>query len=409
MGKEGKWEIITGNHAAAIAAKLSRVKVVPAYPITPQTTIVEYIASFIDSGQMDAEYIRVESEHSAMAAAIGASAAGVRTFTATASQGLLLMSEVLHWAAGSRLPIGMAVVNRAVGPPWNIHVDHQDTMSQRDTGWIQIYVSSNQEVLDTILMMYKVAENPDVLLPFMVCLDGFVLSHTYMPVNIPPQEEVDAFLPQYNPTHWKLDPASPITFGNLALPDEYQEMRWSMDLAMRRALDIIEDVAEEFFERFGRYHGGAVWKYKLQESDYAVVTTGTMASEAEVAVDELREEGIDVGLLKIRSFRPFPHRDISETLVDKRGVIVIDRSIAFSSGGPIGTEIRSSLYNLTDRPPIVNYVTGLGGRDITYQDIMAMVKDAIGRITSRRIRRPYYWFKLKPEFERVEISEEVRL
>ncbi len=409
MASEGTWEIITGNHAAAIAAKLARVKVVPAYPITPQTTIVEYIASFIESGQMDAEYIRVESEHSAMAAAIGASAAGVRAFTATASQGLLLMSEVLHWAAGSRLPIGMAVVNRAVGPPWNIHVDHQDAISQRDTGWIQLFISSNQEVLDTILMMYKVAENPDVLLPFMVCLDGFVLSHTYMPVNIPDQELVDEFLPPYEPPHWRLDPEDPITFGNLTLPDEYQEMRWSMDLSMRRALDLIEDVAEEFFQKFGRYHGGATWKYRVQDAEYVVVAAGTMASEAEVAVDRLRDEGIKVGLLKIRALRPFPHRDVAESLQDRRGVVIIDRSIAFSSGGPLGIEIRSSLYDSLGRPPTVNYITGLGGRDVTYHDIMAMVKDGIGKITSGRVRRPYYWFKLKPEYQKIELSGEVSI
>ncbi len=409
MSIEGKWEIITGNHAAAIAAKLARVKVVAAYPITPQTTIVEYIASLVESGYMNAEYIRVESEHSAMAAVIGASAAGVRTFTATASQGLLLMSEVVHWAAGSRLPIGMAIVNRAVGPPWSIHVDHQDSMSQRDTGWLQMYISSNQEVLDTMLMMYKVAEHPDVLLPFMVCLDGFVLSHTYMPVNIPSQEEVDDFLPPYKPPHWKLDPESPITFGNLALPNEYQEMRWSMDLSMKRSLELVEDVAEEFSRKFGRYYGGATWKYKTQDADYMIITSGTMASEAEVAVDKLREEGMSVGLLKIRSFRPFPHRDVVETLQDKKGVIVIDRSISFSSGGPIGIETRSSLYNLSGRPPIANYITGLGGRDVTYQDIIATLKDGVGRITSGRLRRLYYWFKLKPEYEKIELSEEAAI
>ncbi len=400
----GTWEIITGNHAAAIAAKLARVKVVPAYPITPQTTIVEYIASFIESGQMDAEYIRVESEHSAMAAAIGASAAGVRAFTATASQGLLLMHEVVHWAAGSRLPIGMAVVNRAVGPPWNIHVDHQDSMSQRDTGWLQMYVSSNQEVLDTILMMFKVAESPEVLLPFMVCLDGFVLSHTYMPVNIPDQEEVDEFLPPYKPPHWSLDPENPITFGNLALPDEYQEMRWSMDMAMRRAHDVIERVVEEFRERFGRYHGGVVWEYKLEDADYVVIAMGTLASEAEVAVDELRDRGVRVGLLKVRSFRPFPHKEVLKALEDKRGAIVIDRSIAFSSGGPLGIEVKASIYNQLDLP-IVNFITGLGGRDVTYQDVEQMVRESMDRILSDRVDRPYYWFKLKPEFEKAEIRE----
>lgn len=405
---EGDWDIITGNHAAALAAKLARVSVVAAYPITPQTTVVEYLASFIESGYMNAEYIRVESEHSAMAAAIGAAAAGARTFTATSSQGLLYMAEVLHWAAGSRTPVGMAVINRAVGPPWNIHVDHQDSMSQRDTGWLQIYVSSNQEVLDTIIMMYKVSEHPDVMLPFMVCLDAFVLSHTFMPVKIPKQEEVDEFLPPYGPKHWMLDPSDPVIFGNLVFPDEeYQEMRWSIDLSMRRALEVMEDVADEFSEKFGRYHGGAIMKYRMNDADYVILTSATLASEAEVAVDIMRDEGIRIGLLKLRSFRPFPHRDLRENLQGKKGVVVIDRSISFSSGGPIGTEVKSSLYDITGSPPVVNYIMGLGGRDITYNDIIAISKDAVSRISTGRLRRPYYWYKLKPEYQRVELAEEV--
>lgn len=405
---EGEWDIITGNHAAALAAKLARVGVVAAYPITPQTTVVEHLASFIESGYMNAEYIRVESEHSAMAAVIGAAAAGARTFTATSSQGLLYMAEVLHWAAGSRAPIGMAVINRAVGPPWNIHVDHQDTMSQRDAGWLQIYVSSNQEVLDTIIMMYKVAEHPDIMLPFMVCLDAFVLSHTFMPVKIPKQEEVDEFLPPYRPKHWILDPSEPMSFGNLVLPDdEYQEMRWSIDLSTRRALDVMDDVAEEFSEKFGRYHGGAIAKYNMGDADYVILTSATLASEAEIAVDMMRDEGIKIGLLKLRSFRPFPHRDVRENLQGKKSVIVIDRSISFSSGGPIGTEVRSSLYDVTGAPPVINYVTGLGGRDITYNDVIAISKDAMSRISTGRLRRPYYWYKLKPDYQRVELAEEV--
>ena len=407
---EGEWSIVTGNYAAAVAAKLARVGVVAAYPITPQTTVVEYLASFIESGYMNAEYIRVESEHSAMAAVIGASAAGARAFTATSSQGLLYMAEVLHWAAGSRVPVGMAVINRAVGPPWNIHADHQDTMSQRDTGWLQIYVSSNQEVLDTILMMYKVAEHPDVMLPFMVCLDAFTLSHTFMPVKIPKQEEVDEFLPPYRPTHWLLDPSDPIGFGALVLPDdEYQEMRWSIDLSMRKALEVIEDVADEFSRKFGRYHGGAIMKYRMSDADYVILTSATLASEAEVAVDIMRNEGISVGLLKLRAFRPFPHRDLKENLQGRKGVIVIDRSISFSSGGPIGTEVKSSLYGISGTPPVVNYITGLGGRDVTYKDIIEMTKDSINRISTGRVKRPYYWYKLKQDYQRVELTEEVIL
>jgi Pyruvate:ferredoxin oxidoreductase and related 2-oxoacid:ferredoxin oxidoreductases, alpha subunit len=253
MKEKGMWELINANEAAAHAVRLARVKVIPIYPITPQTMIVEVIEEFIAKGLMTAEYIRVESEHSAMAAAIGASSAGVRTFTATASQGLLYMHEVLHWAAGSRLPIGMAVVNRAVGPPWNIHADHQDAISQRDTGWMEFFVSSSQEALDSILIMYRVAENNRVLLPFMVCMDAFILSHTHMPVNIPDQDDVDYFLPEYRPPHWSLDPDNPVDMGNLTMPEEeYMEMRWSIERGMKNAREVFKEAADKFYEIFGR-------------------------------------------------------------------------------------------------------------------------------------------------------------
>jgi len=390
----GSWEIITGNHAVAYAAKLARVQVVPAYPITPQTTIVEYIADFVERGEMDARYIRVESEHSAMAAAIGAAAVGARAFTATASQGLLLMHEVLHWAAGSRLPIGMAVVNRAVGPPWSIHVDHQDAISQRDTGWIIVFVSSNQEALDTVLTMYKVAESPDVLLPFMVCLDGFVLSHTYAPVNIPDQGEVDEFLPPYDPPHWRIEPGSPMAYGNLVMPDrEYMEMRWSIHEGMKNALRRMEEASREFEERFGRYHGGPVWTYRLEDAETVIVTMGTLASEAEVAVDELRGSGEAVGLVKIRSFRPFPSEILSELLGGRELVVVIDRNISFGLGGALASDLRASLYHLRERPEVVGFVTGLGGRDVTHRDIAEIVRLARERAGS--VDRISYWYKLR--------------
>lgn len=391
----GKWDIITGNHAVAHAARLARVKVVPAYPITPQTTIVEYIADFIARGEMDAEYIRVESEHSAMAAAIGAAAVGVRTFTATASQGLLLMHEVLHWAVGARLPIGMAVVNRAVGPPWSIHVDHQDAISQRDTGWMIMFVSSNQEALDSVLMMYKVAEDDRVLLPFMVCLDGFVLSHTYQPVHIPDQEDVDAFLPEYKPKHWIMDPGDPITYGNLVMPDQdYMEMRWSIHKSMIEAKSVIKEVSAEFRDRFGRFHGDLVWEYRADDADAVIVTTGTLASEAEEAVDVLREKGENVGLLKIRSYRPFPTEDVVRVADGRKLLVVIDRSISFGQGGPLATDVRSALFTYGVDTPVVGFVTGLGGRDITYEDIAKMVAIAREKASAREFR-PVEWYKLK--------------
>ncbi|MGB9630372.1 MAG: pyruvate ferredoxin oxidoreductase [Candidatus Methanodesulfokora sp.] len=389
---KGTWELINANEAAAHAARLARVKVIPIYPITPQTMIVEVIEEFIVKGMMNAEYMRVESEHSAMAAAIGASSAGVRTFTATASQGLLYMHEVLHWAAGSRLPIGMAVVNRAVGPPWNIHADHQDAISQRDTGWMEFFVSSSQEALDSILIMYKVAENSKVLLPFMVCMDAFILSHTHMPVNIPDQEDVDSFLPEYRPLHWSLDPDNPVDMGNLTMPEEeYMEMRWSIERGMKNAREVFRETSDEFYRIFGRRYG-MVHSYKVEDAEHIVVTSGTLASEAEVAVDNMRRNGRKVGLLKISLFRPFPQEETRTILSKARTLTVIDRSYSFGYGGPLAMEIRSVLYDLDERPKLVSYVAGLGGRDVTYKDIEKMVLHSEKEKGKRMVT---YWYGLK--------------
>ncbi|HIE22992.1 MAG TPA: pyruvate ferredoxin oxidoreductase [Candidatus Korarchaeota archaeon] len=394
----GEWKILTGNHAVSYAAKLARVQVVPAYPITPQTTIVELISELIASGEMNARMIRVESEHSAMAAAIGASAVGARVFTATASQGLLLMHEMLHWASGSRTPVGMAVVNRALGPPWNIHVDHQDAISQRDTGWIISFVSSNQEALDAVITLYKVAEHPEVLLPFMVCLDGFVLSHTYMPVYLPPQDEIDEFLPPYDPPHWKLDPSNPISFGPLVLPDQpYQEMRWSIQKSMEKALSLFEKYSEEYGKLFDLRHGGTVNEYRMEDADYLIITSGTLASEAEVAVDKMRKDGKRVGLLKIRLYRPFPSKAIKSELEGKSGAIVIDRSISFGFSGPLSEDVRASLHSSGLNTPVVSYVTGLGGRDITFSDIENMVSKGISLI-ERKKTPLMIWYKMREVF-----------
>ncbi|RLG45877.1 MAG: pyruvate ferredoxin oxidoreductase [Thermoproteota archaeon] len=387
-----KWEMMTGNKAAAVGAKLARVQVIPAYPITPQTTIVEYLSKFVEQGELKAEFIRVESEHSAMAACIGAAAGGVRAFTATSSHGLLLMAEMVFWAAGARLPIGMAVVNRALAPPWNIHVEHTDSHSQRDSGFIQFYAKDNQEVLDTIILMYKVAEDERVLLPAMVCLDGFILSHTYMPVEIPDQEDVDAFLPPYEPKGFLLDPDKPLTYGSLALPDHYMEMRYDIQRSIEAARDLILKYSKEYKEIFGRDHGGLLETYKVEDADYLLISMGTLGEEAKVAADTLRKDGIKAGAVRVRVFRPFPTKTFVNTVSDKNALIVVERHLSLGGiGGALGTELKALLYGKTD-VPIFDYVTGLGGRDTTYLDLAKIVKHSI---KTGKPEDNYMWYNLK--------------
>jgi 2-oxoisovalerate ferredoxin oxidoreductase alpha subunit len=297
--------IDTANHLASYAAKAARVKVVAAYPITPQTTIVEKIADFVENHEMDAEYIRVESEHSAMVACIGAAATGVRTFTATSSHGLALMHEALHWASGSRLPIVMAVVNRAMGAPWSIWPDLADSLSQRDTGWIQFYCADNQEVFDTIIQAYKLCENEKVFLPAMVCLEGFILSHTYTPARIPDQGKIDSYLPPYK-SGWILDIDHPYSHGNLVSPEWYMEFRYMIQEAMDNAKHLIPQIDEEYGELFGSRYGGLIEKYKCDDADLILLTMGTIGSESKLAVDKLRKEGQKVGSARARRKLPDP-------------------------------------------------------------------------------------------------------
>ncbi|MCD6331494.1 MAG: pyruvate ferredoxin oxidoreductase [Thermoplasmata archaeon] len=347
--------IDTANHIAALAAKMAKPKVIAAYPITPQTTIVERLAEYVEKGELDAEFIRVESEHSAMAACIGAAATGVRTFTATSSHGLLLMHEMLHWAGLARLPIVMVNVNRAIGPGWNIWSDLNDSMAQRDTGWIQFYASSNQEVYDSIIQAYRIAENEEVFLPVMVSYDGFVLSHTSMPVEVPSQNEIDEFLPEFKPS-WILDVENPITHGNIVPPEPYMEIRYSMEEAMRKAKKIIKEVDEEYGKKFGRSYG-LVEEYKCEDADYVIVAMSAIASEAKVAIDELRQRGEKVGLARLRVFRPFPKEELR---YDK--MIVIDRAISPGLGGIVYNELKGN-------GEIYSFIAGLGGVDVSYRDI----------------------------------------
>lgn len=357
----GTKKVVTGNHAVSYGAMLSRVQVISAYPITPQTQVVELLSELCANGALRAKFIKVESEHSAMAALVGAASTGARTFTATSAHGLALMHEMLHWAAGARLPIVLADINRAMGPPWSVWTDQNDSLAQRDTGWMQIYCESNQEVLDTVIQAYKVAEK--VLMPAMLVLDAFVLSHTAEPVEIPDQALVDEYLPPYKPLY-KLDVTDPRSFGALAPPDVYMELRYKMHQAMEAALEEFARADEEFERLFGRRYG-LIEPYRADDADFILVTSGTVTSTAREVIDELQLEGRKIGLLKVRLFRPFPQELIRQALSGVAKVAVIDRNISFGMGGIFAQEIKSALYNVHQRPSIFGFVAGLGGRDIT--------------------------------------------
>lgn len=384
----------TANHMAGYAAKAARVKVVAAYPITPQTTVVEKIADFVESGQMDAEYIRVESEHSAMVACIGAAAAGVRTFTATSAHGLALMHEALHWASGSRLPIVMAVVNRAMGAPWSIWPDFSDSLSQRDTGWMQFYCADNQEVFDTIIQAYKLCENEQVFLPAMICLEGFILSHTTAPANIPNQEEVDAFLPAYK-SGWMLDVDRPYSHANLVSPEYYMEFRYMIQEAMENAKQLIPKVDKEYGRQFGREYGGMIEKYKCDGADLVMLTMGTMGSEARLTVDKLRNEGYKVGSARVRVYRPYPVEEILKLAKNVQMISTIDRHISFGMEGFLGSETKAALFNQKDRPMIASFIAGLGGRDVTADSIERMAQKSLKSMREGKLEKTTEWFDLK--------------
>ncbi|MBP8980479.1 MAG: pyruvate ferredoxin oxidoreductase [Syntrophobacterales bacterium] len=356
-------KVLEGSQAVAEAVRLAKVQVISAYPITPQTHIVEILSDYVTTGRMNAKYLRVESEHSCMAALIGAQSAGVRTFTATCSQGLALMHELLHWASGARLPIVMGEVNRALAPGWNIWSDQTDSLAQRDTGWIQLYCEDSQEVLDTTIMAYRLAEK--VNLPAMVVLDAFFLSHTYEPVDIPDQEEVDRFLPPYNPA-FILDPRNPYSLSPLVTPNAYLEMRHDIAAAMEDALAVFDEVEGDFARIMGRRYG-VVEEINCQDADIIFVTSGTVTSTARLALEELRSQGEKVGALKIKLFRPFPVEAVRRALVRAGKVVVVDRNFSFGASGIFAQEVRAALCNAPGHPPVFGYIAGLGGRDITAQ------------------------------------------
>ena len=383
-------KVMMGNHAVAWGAKLARVEVISAYPITPHTQVVEQLSEMCSGGELAARFIKVESEHSAMAACIGASAAGVRTFTATSSQGLALMHELLHWAALGRHPVVMANINRALGPGWNIWTDQNDSLSQRDTGWIQLYCETSQEVLDTTVQAFKLAEI--VNLPVMIVLDAFYLSHTAEPVDIPDQEDIDRFLPKRE-TSMKLDVSDPHAFGALVRPDHYMEMRKDQQDAMTRAVAMLDSVENEWELQFDRRYG-AVESYRVEDAQLILVTSGTITSTARYVVDQRRAEGEEIGLVKVKMFRPFPTAAIRRALCGVRQVAVLDRNISPGHGGIFAEEIRAALYDvpLDDRPTVFGYVVGLGGRDVT----PSVIDDIVDRTRcSKTPDREDLWVGLK--------------
>jgi pyruvate ferredoxin oxidoreductase alpha subunit len=365
---------LEGSVAVAKAIALCRPEVICAYPISPQTHIVEHLSDLVRSGELaPCEYLNVESEFAAMSAAIGASAAGARSYSATASQGLLYMVEALYNASGLGLPIVMTVANRAIGSPINIWNDHSDAMSQRDSGWIQLYAESNQEAVDLHIQAYRLAET--ISLPVMVCMDGFILTHAYEGIDLPAQDEVDAFLPSFEPRQ-VLDPDDPVTIGAMVGPEAFTEVRYLMHAKQMQALDLIPGIASEFAQAFGRPSGGLIRRYRSEEAETIVVALGSVLGTIEDVVDELRADGLRVGALGITTFRPWPRDEVRDALAHARRVVVVEKAFAVGAGGIVGQNVRDALGG---RGPVVyDVVAGLGGRPITQRSLRALLLDAIG-------------------------------
>jgi pyruvate ferredoxin oxidoreductase alpha subunit len=398
--------VLTGNDAAAHACRDCRVQVVAAYPITPQSPLTERISRFVAEGEMAARYVCVESEHTAITVCIGAASAGARTFTASSANGLCLMHEQLHWAAGARLPIVMACVNRGVAAPWTIWTDHQDSFSQRDTGWIQLYVESNQEIYDTLVQAYRLAER--LLIPVMVCYDGFSLSHTAMPVITEGPAAVDAFLPPFDPP-LRLDPDHPLHFGAVTLPDPrrdhpdiaefggYMEIRHGLQQDLTAAIATVGEVDADFHQAFGRGYGGAMSVYKTEDAELVILAVGTVASESKVAADLLRQHGLRVGVVSLRLYRPFP-ADLVRSLAGRHPrMLIIDRAVSYGYEGPLATDIKAAMFGLKNPPRLSCCVAGLGGREIGAEMIAEVAEEVMGdEATDSGGRCHPRWINLQP-------------
>ena len=379
---------MTGDEAVAYAIKQVEPDVVAAYPITPQTIIVERFSEYVASGEVRTEFVAVESEHSALSACVGAAATGARAFTATASQGLALMWEILYIASSLRLPIVMAIVNRALSAPINIHCDHSDAMGARDSGWIQLFCENCQEAYDTIIQAWRIAEHPDVQLPVMVCLDGFVVSHTLEDISVLPDKAVKEFVGKRElvsvigheglEAPYCLDPKGrrPLSMGTFAMYDLYFEYKRQQEEAMEAALTVIEEVGREYGELSGRYYG-LIDAYRLEDAEVAIVGLGSSMGTAKDAADELRNEGVRAGVLRIRSFRPFPSEAVREALRGVKAVAVMDRAMSFGGpAGPLMMDMATAFYG-RGGPVMTNYIYGLGGRDISVEDLKEAARGAL--------------------------------
>lgn len=366
---------MSGNEAVAYAIKQVNPDVMPAFPITPSTEIPQLVSSYIANGEMETEFIPVESEHSAMSAAVGAESAGARSLTATSSAGLALMWEELLLAASNRLPIVLALVNRTLSGPININCDHTDSMGARDTGWIQIYAENNQEVYDNFLQAYRIAEHEDVRLPVMICQDGFIISHGVQNISLLPDEPVQEFVGTYTPEEYLLNPGKPMAVGPYAVTEYVMEARKAQRVAMENAKQVILDVADEFAKVSGRQYG-LFEEYRTEDADYVMLLIGSAAGTAKDAVDQLREQGVKAGVLKLRVFRPFPEKEIAEALKNCKAVAIMDRAESYNGqAGVLGSEVTAGLYRNHSDVLAINYIYGLGGRDFTTDDAAAVFNE----------------------------------
>jgi len=387
--------MMEGNEAAAYGAMLSRAEVVPAYPITPQTELISHIATLIAEGKMKAEYVKVEGEHTAMAASCGASAAGARVFTASASQGIAFMEEALWMPPGLRLPIVMCMVNRALAPLGGLRPDHNDSLMQRDNGWIQLYCENSQEVLDTVIMAYKIAEDKRIYLPVGVCYDGYFVSATATPTTVPDQSEVDAFLPPYKHEMYNIRPGN--DFRRPARSANAAKSRYELQQVHETAKSVIEEVDKEYEKRFGRGYDGLLEEYACEGADAVLMTMGSMTGTVRDVIDEMQTDGKKIGLLKMRGFRPFPTEELQELAKKYRAVAVIDRNTSFGSagGGIVSMEVARALYPLDNRPLLLNFHVGLSGSDVTMRQIEYMADKTLEAVETGKVEETVDWVELR--------------
>ncbi len=390
-------ERLSGNEAVSFAIKQINPDVMPAFPITPSTEIPQYVSAYIANGECDTEFIPVESEHSSMSATIGASAAGARALTATSSCGLALMWEELYVAASNRLPVVLALVNRALSGPININCDHSDSMGARDSGWIQIYAENNQEAYDNFVQAYRISEHKDVMLPVMICQDGFITSHAVENIELLEDDVVKNFVGEYEPENYLLNSETPMAVGPYAVSNYYMESKKAQTEAMKNAKQVILDVANEFAGISGRQYG-FFEEYRLEDAEYAIVMIGSAAGTTKDAIDYLREKGKKVGLLKIRVFRPFPEKEIAQALKNTKAVAILDRAESFNAhGGPLGSEVTQALFNAKCTMEVRNYIYGLGGRDFRVEDASNVYSELEALITEGKEIENYKYIGLRSE------------